>query len=473
MDEKEEKSNQLNIDKTTAGILAIMVGGLGIHKFYLKRAEWGLIYLMFCWTLIPVLAGIIEGIIYLSMPRDKFELKHIRTIPHKGKGVTCYILIIISAILFICSTQLISDSVFGCIIEIILSLYLLVPLRNLIFKKLKISIPLKISYAITTMVIIGWFVILIVIVTSLPELTILSPGKDITVADTTYEIKGEINKDDYQVFLNDNKLKLSKTDGKYMFKKRAKLKIGKYKFFIRAAAKGKAKEIKSTVNIYRLSPAQIFLKNKVDKLFNQAKNRYTSATTFQQYKSVKAKYNQVIALSKDYFFLSEYRIKARKYIGIINDEIESIRKQAGQGSGTVKTDAGVVPGEMKEIYNSLQHLEEQIYWTYSSYSKDKLQYDAYCVQKWFPTMREYDYLGKKYGTMYFGKDLEKQAGHYLSKYHSLLYELQRHFRNKIIGEDTSYYPLSEIKRDIKEAKAEIDMVLQAKNTSIIHNAFYV
>lgn len=51
--------------KTTAGILGMFLGGLGIHKFYLGRIV-GLVYILFLWTLIPAIIGFIEGIIYLT-----------------------------------------------------------------------------------------------------------------------------------------------------------------------------------------------------------------------------------------------------------------------------------------------------------------------------------------------------------------------------------------------------------------------
>lgn len=51
--------------KVTAGILALLLGGLGIHKFYLGSPV-GIVYLLFCWTFIPSFIGFIEGIIYLT-----------------------------------------------------------------------------------------------------------------------------------------------------------------------------------------------------------------------------------------------------------------------------------------------------------------------------------------------------------------------------------------------------------------------
>ncbi|WP_139996613.1 NINE protein [Paenibacillus paridis] len=64
--------------KVTAGVLGILLGGLGIHKFYLGRIGWGIVYLIFCWTYIPALLGVIEGIIYLSSSDEKFHMKYSR-----------------------------------------------------------------------------------------------------------------------------------------------------------------------------------------------------------------------------------------------------------------------------------------------------------------------------------------------------------------------------------------------------------
>jgi len=62
--------------KITAGILALLVGGLGVHHFYLKRIGRGILYLLFFWTCIPAIAGLIEGIIYLTMSDEDFRLKY-------------------------------------------------------------------------------------------------------------------------------------------------------------------------------------------------------------------------------------------------------------------------------------------------------------------------------------------------------------------------------------------------------------
>jgi TM2 domain-containing membrane protein YozV len=58
--------------KVAAGILAILLGGIGVHKFYLGYTGIGVLYLCFFWTGVPAILGIIEGIIYLTKTDDQF-----------------------------------------------------------------------------------------------------------------------------------------------------------------------------------------------------------------------------------------------------------------------------------------------------------------------------------------------------------------------------------------------------------------
>lgn len=62
--------------KTTAGILAILLGDFGVHKFYLGQIGMGILYLLFCWTGVPGIIGIIEGIIYLTQSDAEFAAKY-------------------------------------------------------------------------------------------------------------------------------------------------------------------------------------------------------------------------------------------------------------------------------------------------------------------------------------------------------------------------------------------------------------
>lgn len=60
----------------TAIVLALLLGGLGAHKFYLNRAGWGILYLLFCWTFIPAIISFIEAIVYAINDEEAFHLKY-------------------------------------------------------------------------------------------------------------------------------------------------------------------------------------------------------------------------------------------------------------------------------------------------------------------------------------------------------------------------------------------------------------
>ncbi len=63
-------------DRTSAAILALLLGGIGAHHFYLGNTIRGVLYLLFVWTLIPPLIGFIEGIIYLTKSDQEFEQQY-------------------------------------------------------------------------------------------------------------------------------------------------------------------------------------------------------------------------------------------------------------------------------------------------------------------------------------------------------------------------------------------------------------
>ena len=60
-------------NKVTAGILGIFLGSFGVHKFYLGKTGMGVLYLVFCWTGIPGIVGLIEGILYLTKSQEAFD----------------------------------------------------------------------------------------------------------------------------------------------------------------------------------------------------------------------------------------------------------------------------------------------------------------------------------------------------------------------------------------------------------------
>lgn len=63
------------IKRTTAGILSILLGGIGIGHFYVGQILRGILDILFCWTYIPSLIGLIEGIIWLTDSDEEFNNK--------------------------------------------------------------------------------------------------------------------------------------------------------------------------------------------------------------------------------------------------------------------------------------------------------------------------------------------------------------------------------------------------------------
>ena len=58
--------------RIAAGILGILLGGFGVHKFYMGKIGLGILYLLFFWTIIPGIVGLVEGVIYLCESDQKF-----------------------------------------------------------------------------------------------------------------------------------------------------------------------------------------------------------------------------------------------------------------------------------------------------------------------------------------------------------------------------------------------------------------
>ena len=63
--------------KVTAGVLAILLGGLGIHKFYLGYTKEGIIQLILGLCGIGSIIGLIEGIIYLTKSDEEFVATYV------------------------------------------------------------------------------------------------------------------------------------------------------------------------------------------------------------------------------------------------------------------------------------------------------------------------------------------------------------------------------------------------------------
>lgn len=74
-------------NRITAGILAILLGCFGAHKFYLGYKWTGIIFLVFFWgsmslsypptTLIIAVISVIEGILYLCKSDEEFQQTYV------------------------------------------------------------------------------------------------------------------------------------------------------------------------------------------------------------------------------------------------------------------------------------------------------------------------------------------------------------------------------------------------------------
>lgn len=57
-------------NRITAALLALVFGGIGVHRFYLGKIVSGIFYLLLCWTFIPAIIALIEFIILICIHRS-------------------------------------------------------------------------------------------------------------------------------------------------------------------------------------------------------------------------------------------------------------------------------------------------------------------------------------------------------------------------------------------------------------------
>jgi TM2 domain-containing membrane protein YozV len=67
---QESKSRPLAI------LLALLLGGFGIHRFYVGPISWGIAYLVFFWTGIPAFLGWLEAIYWLTRNDVEWAAKY-------------------------------------------------------------------------------------------------------------------------------------------------------------------------------------------------------------------------------------------------------------------------------------------------------------------------------------------------------------------------------------------------------------
>lgn len=67
-----EKPIRRQLSRTAAGLLALLLGGIGVHRFYLGRPGSGILYALFCWTFVPLAISLIEAVVLFSMTDARF-----------------------------------------------------------------------------------------------------------------------------------------------------------------------------------------------------------------------------------------------------------------------------------------------------------------------------------------------------------------------------------------------------------------
>ncbi len=75
-------------DRVTAAILGILLGSLGIHKFYLGDTQKGIIYLLLGCVGVGGVLGLVDGIIYLTKTDEDFQANYMNWFCGPSPGST-------------------------------------------------------------------------------------------------------------------------------------------------------------------------------------------------------------------------------------------------------------------------------------------------------------------------------------------------------------------------------------------------
>lgn len=63
-------TNKKVVNKVAYVLLALFIGGFGIHNFYAGKTGQGVLFLLFFWTTIPAIIAFIQAIIAICQPSD-------------------------------------------------------------------------------------------------------------------------------------------------------------------------------------------------------------------------------------------------------------------------------------------------------------------------------------------------------------------------------------------------------------------
>jgi TM2 domain-containing membrane protein YozV len=58
--------------KRTAILLGLTLGLFGAHRFYLGQTAVGISYLLFCWTLVPFVMGLLDASLFMRLKTAEF-----------------------------------------------------------------------------------------------------------------------------------------------------------------------------------------------------------------------------------------------------------------------------------------------------------------------------------------------------------------------------------------------------------------
>lgn len=88
-------------NQTIAAILCALLGGLGIHRFYLGPIWMGVVYLLLCWTGIPGLIALVETYIIAFSSQETWAKKYNNSVITPPTHIAVKILAAIFPIIFI------------------------------------------------------------------------------------------------------------------------------------------------------------------------------------------------------------------------------------------------------------------------------------------------------------------------------------------------------------------------------------
>ena len=63
-------------ERVVVGLLALFLGAFGAHKFYQGATKLGVMYLAIFWTAIPLMMGVVEGVVILTTTDEIYERKY-------------------------------------------------------------------------------------------------------------------------------------------------------------------------------------------------------------------------------------------------------------------------------------------------------------------------------------------------------------------------------------------------------------